>query len=54
MGYSCKECGLSVIILKDGSILRPCGHKGTIIADMDAIARGISRVNNGNYSEKNN
>lgn len=37
-GYYCKECGMAVVILKDGTKLRPCGHTGTIIAGMGATA----------------
>jgi hypothetical protein len=45
-GYYCKECGLAVIILQDKTILRPCGHTGTIIAGMNATATGESKVEN--------
>lgn len=46
-GYHCKECGLAVIVSKDGKILRPCGHTGTIIAGMNATAKGISKMEQG-------
>jgi hypothetical protein len=42
-GYYCEECGLAVIILPDKTILRPCGHTGTIIAGMSATATGIAK-----------
>lgn len=45
-GYFCKECGLAVVILKDGTRVRPCGHTGTIIAGMAAKATGESKVKN--------
>jgi len=40
-GYICKECGMAVIIRKDGTKLRPCGHTGTILATMGATAKGV-------------
>jgi ribosomal protein L37AE/L43A len=43
-GYSCKECGLAVIVRPDGTIIRACKHTGTIIAGMNAVAKGISKV----------
>ena len=38
--YICKECGMAVLILNNGEQLRPCGHKGTILLDMDVICTG--------------
>jgi uncharacterized Zn finger protein (UPF0148 family) len=39
--YTCKECGMAVIMKKDGTQLRPCGHTGTILATMGATAKGV-------------
>jgi uncharacterized Zn finger protein (UPF0148 family) len=44
-GYKCKECGMAVVVTKDGKILRPCGHTGTIIAGMAATATGVGKAN---------
>ena len=40
--YICKECGMAVIVLDDGEQLRPCGHKGTILLDMEVVCTGES------------
>ena len=47
--YICKECGMSVIILENGEKLRPCGHKGTILLDMDVVCtgEGSTEINKG-------
>lgn len=42
--YICKECGMAVVVLKDGKKLRPCGHTGTILLDMEVICTGESRT----------
>lgn len=47
-GYFCKECGMAVVILKDGTKLRPCGHSGPIIAGMSATA-----YSHGSLEQKN-
>lgn len=44
MGYTCKECGKPVIVKSDGSIERTCEHKGTVIAGMTAVAKGVGAV----------
>jgi hypothetical protein len=38
--YKCGECGLAVLILPDGEKLRPCGHAGKIILDLEVICTG--------------
>ena len=43
-GYFCKECGMAVIVLEGGNILRPCGHTGTIIAGMSGTAYSVGNV----------
>lgn len=43
--YICKECGMSVIILPNGEQLRPCGHTGTIILDMNVVCTGVGKTN---------
>lgn len=40
-GYFCKECGRPVIY-KDGLPVRSCQHTGTIVAPMEAVAKGVS------------
>lgn len=35
--YSCKECGVPVIVRDDGNHLRGCKHTGTIVAGMNAV-----------------
>lgn len=43
-GYSCKECGMPVII-RDGEIIRSCEHaKATVLASMSATATGKSKL----------
>lgn len=41
--YRCKECGAKAW-LDAGEVQRECDHKGTVIADMSAVAYGESRV----------
>jgi transposase-like protein len=41
-GYFCKECGKSVVY-KDGMPVRSCEHTGTIVAPMEAVARGVGQ-----------
>lgn len=42
--YICKECGMAVIILNNGEQIRPCGHKGTIILEMEVICTGKGKT----------
>ncbi len=42
--YTCKECGIAVILI-DGKIIRPCKHTDAgVIADMSATAYGRSKL----------
>jgi DNA-directed RNA polymerase subunit RPC12/RpoP len=43
-GYACKECGAKVTIKDDGTLQRSCEHKGTVITELKATVKGISRV----------
>lgn len=49
-GYQCKECG-SPAVMKDGVLVRSCGHTGTVIATLEAHVTGNGAVNNGNLQE---
>jgi ribosomal protein L37AE/L43A len=42
-GYTCKECGMAVIV-RNGEVIRACSHKGTVIAGMSAVATGESKL----------
>lgn len=39
--YICKECGMSVLVLDNSEQLRPCGHTGTILLDMEVVCIGV-------------
>ncbi len=42
--YKCSECGLGVIIIGE-EIIRACTHEDApIIADMQAVANGKSKI----------
>lgn len=38
--YICKECGKEAEVKKDGTIIRSCEHKTTIILDMSVTCTG--------------
>lgn len=41
--YSCKTCGLAVLVVSPEKVLRPCGHdKDPIVANASATMRGVS------------
>lgn len=35
---------MSIIVLANGEVLRPCKHKGTIILDMEAVCTGVGNA----------
>jgi hypothetical protein len=41
--YTCKKCGTTVPFV-NGVLTRPCGCDAPIIANLHAVARGISAV----------
>jgi hypothetical protein len=46
-GYTCKECGLVVIVTREGEIIRACPHdNATVIATMKGTVYGESKVEN--------
>ncbi len=45
--YLCGECNEPVFMLENERIYRPCGHeKAVVIANMEAIVYGVSRIKN--------
>jgi len=44
--YECKECGKPVEV-KNGTLVRMCGHSGPILANIKATATGESQVATG-------
>ena len=45
--YHCKECGVPVVVTKNGKTIRLCKHTGTIIAGMSAVTKGLGIMKNG-------
>jgi hypothetical protein len=41
-GYICSECNLPVNVMDDGTILRPCTHKGVVYMLLDCTLHGES------------
>lgn len=44
-GYYCSDCGVEVEVLRDGQIVRACGHSdSTVTLQMQATAYGVGRL----------
>ncbi len=50
-GYSCSVCGAAATV-RDGGVVRSCGHTATVYAHMSGTAYGQSSLANGNALEK--
>lgn len=44
MGYSCKECGMAVIVLPDQPPIRACKCNGVIIADASSTMTIVNNI----------
>lgn len=44
--YVCKECGLAVLVLAGGDLIRPCGHTCAVLASCEARLKGVSGLSN--------
>lgn len=49
--YSCSACGAAATV-RDGVLVRSCGHNVTVLAHMSGTAYGQSSLANGNAFER--
>lgn len=42
--YTCKECGLGVIVLDTGEVIKACPHNAPILGEMQAVTYSHGRL----------